>query len=118
MAAAHSTSYGSAASTAPFPCVEDAWFWTVGALRARRAGGRNNEPSRITRPCDPDDIVNCLDRLYRGRHIDLEHARVLQKWGEQQMTPHSARSVGADGKLWREAMDRLGPILRHKGIIQ
>jgi hypothetical protein len=42
---------------------------------------------------------------------------VLSKWGEQQMTPHSVRSVGADTKLWREAMDRLGPVLRHKGII-
>ncbi len=117
MAAAQYISYGSVAPTSPFPCVEDAWFWTVSAMRARRAGGNNGGPPRIARPCDPDDIVKCLDRLYRGRRINLEHARVLSKWGEQQMTPHSVRSVGADTKLWREAMDRLGPVLRHKGII-
>jgi hypothetical protein len=117
MAAAQRLSVVSAAPSAPFPCVEDAWFWTVGAMRARHGGSDSSDPQRISRPCDPDDIVKCLDRLYRRRRINLDHARVLRKWGEQQMTPHSARSVGSDAVLWREAMDCLGPILRLKGIV-
>lgn len=117
MATAERTPWGSGGRPAPFCCVEDAWFWTVSAMRARHTGSNKGDHPKVTRPCDPDDVLKCLDRLYRGRRINLDHARVLRKWGEQQMTPHSVRSGGTDPQLWREAMDRLGQALRHKGIV-
>ena len=100
----------------PFSTVEDAWFWTVGALRARHEGGRG-DTSRVARPCDPDDVMRCVDRLYRDRGITSGHARVLGVWGEQQMPPCQRQVGGSDTKLWREAMGRLDPMLRQKGIV-
>ena len=99
-----------------FPTAADAWFWTVGALRARREGG-GRSGAAVIRPCDPDDVVCCLDRLYRSRRIDLRHARVLRDWGERQMAPNSRTGAGVDELLWREALVRLEAPLRLKGII-
>jgi hypothetical protein len=65
---------------AAFRTAADAWFWTLGALRARHEGcGRSG--GTVRRPCDPDDVVCCLDRLYRKRRINHHHARVLRDWG-------------------------------------
>jgi len=100
----------------PFASVEDAWFWTIGAMQARADGGRS-ERLRVSRPCDPDDVLQCVERLYRNRGINSCHARVLRVWGEQQMPPSQRRAGGCDNKLWREAMDRLDPMLRQKGIV-
>jgi hypothetical protein len=100
----------------PFATTEDAWFWTMGALLARREGGRRDGPKQ-PRPCEPDDVVRCLDGLYRHRRIDLRHARVLRMWGERQTSPGRDRGPSDDCRLWREAIDRLGPLLRQKGIV-
>jgi hypothetical protein len=99
-----------------FPSVEEAWFWTIGAMRARHEGARGHG-AIVARPCEPDDILRCLDRLYRNRRIDLSHARVLRIWGERRSAPEHRRAGCQDMQLWREAMDRLGPILRQKGIV-
>ncbi len=104
----------------PFPSVEDAWFWTMAALAARNAGAR---PARggapVKRPCEPDDVIRCLDRLYRKRRIDLQHAKVMRRWGERGRTPSAAaRGEQSDHRIWREAMDRLDWHLRQKGIVQ
>ena len=98
----------------PFEDGEQAWLWTVGALRARDDGARSGRGS-VPRPCDPDDVIRCLDQLYRRRRIDLAHARVLHLWGERQMAPDGASRQGA--MLWREALDRLESLLRSKGIV-
>jgi hypothetical protein len=99
-----------------FQSAADAWFWTVGALRARREGvGGSGNASK--RPCDPDDVVRCLDRLYRSRRIELRHARVLQHWGERQMSPDARMGSGQDATLWREALSYLEAPLRGKGIV-
>ncbi len=103
----------------PFRNVEEAWLWTMAALVARREGARYN-PShgRVVRPCEPDDVIRCLDTLYRRRRIDLVHARILRIWGERQMVPNPAfASERCDWRLWREAMDRLEWPLRVKGIV-
>ena len=101
----------------PFRNAEQAWFWTMGALAARRDGGGGGA-LRIARPCDPDDVVKCLDQLYRHHRIDLLHARILRHWGERQMAPDPAcASETHDARLWREALDRLDPPLRSKGIL-
>ena len=100
----------------PFRSAEDAWFWTMAALRARREGcaSRGDGPSR---PCEPDDILRCLNRLYQSQRIDAAHAQVLQTWGERQMRPEPAGRAGGERQLWREAMDLLTPLLAAKGIV-
>ena len=103
----------------PFETVEAAWFWTMAALVARRDGARIGAGrGSVQRPCEPDDVVKCLDRLYRQRRIDLGHARILRIWGERhdQPSPNIPREAG-DLRLWREAMDRLDLALRAKGIV-
>ena len=58
--------------TEPFRSAEEAWFWTMAALMARREGARYTaNRGRLARPCEPDDVVKCLDALYRRRRIDL-----------------------------------------------
>jgi hypothetical protein len=103
----------------PFHTVEEAWFWTMAALTARRDGARIvSGAGLVTRPCEPDDVVKCLDRLYRHRRIDLQHARIMRIWGERGTAP-DARQPGeaGDWRLWHEAMTRLDWPLRVKGII-
>jgi hypothetical protein len=106
-------------ATQPFRTAEEAWIWTMAALRARREGVRNTSPVvRVARPCEPDDIVRCLDALYRRRRIDLVHARVLRVWGDRQLAPDPAHARERhDFRLWREALERLEWPLRVKGII-
>ncbi len=94
----------------PFANVAEAWFWTMAALRARRAGA--------TRSLMAEEVLRCLDRLYRRRRIDLTHARILRIWGERREAPPLARSgPTGDWKLWNEALQRLERPLRAKGII-
>ena len=113
------SSVGLQRRTEPFRNAEEAWFWTMAALIARRDGARytaNN--GRTARPCEPDDVIKCLDTLYRRRRIDLVHARIMRIWGERQ-TPPNPTYVGerSDWRLWREALDRLEWPLRVKGIV-
>ena len=103
----------------PFRSAEEAWLWTMAALRARRDGARYTaKRGLLSRPCEPDDVIRCLDTLYRSRGIDLVHARILRVWGERQMPPNPAYATErCDFRLWREALDRLDWPLRAKGII-
>ena len=105
--------------TEPFRSAEEAWFWTMAALMARREGARYTaNRGRFSRPCEPDDVVKCLDALYRRRRIDLVHARILRIWGERQAAPNPAYAgERCDWRLWREALDRLEWPLRVKGIV-
>lgn len=106
-------------TTEPFGSAEEAWFWTMAALIARRDGARIvSGAGRVQRPCEPDDVVRCLNRLYRQRRIDLQHARILRIWGERQAAPdpRAPRERG-DARLWREAMQRLDWPLRAKAIV-
>ena len=66
----------------PFRDAEEAWLWTMAALMARREGARfRANQGLVVRPCEPDDVVKCLDGLYRRRRIDLVHARILAHLG-------------------------------------
>ena len=101
----------------PFRNAEQAWFWTMAALRARHCGVRSSGGT-APRPCAPDDIVKCLDQLYRHRRVDLGHARALRVWGERQAAPDLNRtSEHLDAGWWNEAMERLSWPLRTKGIV-
>jgi hypothetical protein len=105
--------------TQPFDSAEQAWLWTMAALIARREGARYTaNKGAVARPCDPDDVVKCLDRLYRQGRLTLGHARVLRLWGERQMPPSA--TVATEGhayKVWAEALERLTWPLRIKGIV-
>jgi hypothetical protein len=117
--ASHAPRFASLARTEPFASAEDAWFWTMAALVARRDGARIAAGKGATpRPCEPDDVIKCLDRLYRQRRIELAHARVMRLWGERGTAP-SPRHLQerGDHRLWREAMSRLEWPLRVKGIV-
>ncbi len=105
--------------TQTFDNAEAAWLWTMAALIARREGARYTaNKGAVARPCDPDDVVKCLDGLYRQRRIDLAHARVLRIWGERQMPPSVAVAAERrDHQLWHEALERLEWPLRVKGIV-
>ena len=103
----------------PFRSAEEAWLWTMAALQARRDGARYTaNRGLLSRPCEPDDVIRCLDALYRRRRIDLAHARILRVWGERQMPPNPAYvTERCDFRLWREALERLDWPLRVKGIV-
>ena len=48
----------------PFKSAEEAWLWTMAALMARREGARYTaNQGKVSRPCEPDDVVKCLDGL-------------------------------------------------------
>lgn len=105
--------------TQPFESAERAWLWTMAALIARREGARYTaNKGNVARPCDPDDVVRCLDGLYRQGRITLAHARVLRLWGERQMAPSSAVAAERhDREIWLKAVERLAWPLRVKGIV-
>ncbi len=103
----------------PFQSAEEAWLWTMSALRARRDGARYTAGLGLAaRPCEPDDIVRCLDGLYRRGRITLVHARILRVWGERQVSPNPCYATErCDFRLWEEGLRRLEPPLRAKGIV-
>ena len=116
---ATTTTLSSLDKVQPFQTADEAWFWTMAALVARRDGARIvSGRGLVSRPCEPDDVVKCLDRLYRQRRIEIAHARIMRIWGERGTAPDptSPRERG-DYRLWREAMDRLDWPLRLKGIV-
>jgi hypothetical protein len=105
-------------SAVPFKTCAEAWLWTVGALRARRDNPWYRERRLVERPCQPDDVMRCLDALYRRRRIDLVHARTLFVWGERQRAPNPFYATErTDHRLWIEALERLEWPLRVKGIV-
>jgi hypothetical protein len=116
---AYSTALSSLARAQPFTCAEEAWFWTMAALTARRDGARVTAGKGLAaRPCEPDDVIKCLDRLYRQRRIELAHARIMRIWGERGTAPSPRHaSERGDHRLWQEAMSRLEWPLRVKGIV-
>jgi hypothetical protein len=102
----------------PFRSAEQAWFWTMAALLARHEGGSRPAGRGVPRPCEPDDVVRCLDGLYRRKRIDLAHARVLRVWGERGVSPDRHRAAErTESRLWAEAMALLEWPLRVRGIV-
>ena len=103
----------------PFRSAAEAWFWTMAALTARHDGARPaSSAGRVARPCEPDDVIRCLDALYRARRITLAHARVLRVWGDRQTAPSpNFAAERAEAALWRAALERLEWPLRVKGIV-
>jgi hypothetical protein len=99
----------------PFHSAEAAWFWTVAAMRA---AADPFAPRPDPAPCRAEDILRCLDGLYRQRRIDLLHARILRIWGARGVAPNPARPrERSDWRIWHEALDRLEGPLRAQGVV-
>jgi hypothetical protein len=104
----------------PFRSGEEAWFWTMATLLARRDGaGLAWRPDTAARPCDPEDVIKCLTLLYERRGVALLHARILRIWGERQVAPDIDLPDQADhARLWQQAMGQLEWALRGRGIVR
>lgn len=99
----------------PFRSAEAAWLWTMAVLEARHDPAL---PAPPPGPCRAEDVIKCLDELYRRRRVELLHARILRIWGRRGRTPDPRRvQEKCDWRLWREAMDRLEFPLRQRGIV-
>ena len=107
------------APTTPFGSVEEAWFWFIQANEARQSGAKIVAGKGATaRPCEPLDVLRVIDRLYRNRRLMLDHVRVLAHYGRRLMAPDPLRSHEAKASLlWCEALGRMEPVLRGKGIV-
>ncbi len=106
-------------SPEPFATVEEAWFWFIQAYDARQAGARIVAGAGDShRPCEPLDILRCVDRLYRQRRLMIDHLKVMAHYGRRLSppVPHRPRERRAH-MLWTEGLDRLAGSLRSKGII-
>ena len=104
----------------PFRHAEEAWFWFICAVEARADGA---QPGRgrgdIARPCEPGDIYQILERLYRNRRLRMEHMRVLSHYGRRRMAPEwHRRSEARSHVLWQEAMRELDVMLQRRGIVR
>lgn len=110
---------GSPACVEPFESAEEAWFWFMAAQQALNDGARiTSGNSLYPRPCEPVDILNILDRLYRHRRLLREHLLVLRHYGLRRMPPDPTRrrEVRAYG-LWCDALERLEEVFERKGIV-
>lgn len=97
-----------------FASAEEAWYWTLACLAARHGDCASPPP----RPYRPEDVLLCLDRLYRRRRVQLVHVRIMRLWGERGRPPNPAHArERCDWRFWREAMDRLEWPLRQCGIV-
>lgn len=98
----------------PFRTAEEAWYWTLACLAGRHGDGLPPAPRRFK----PEDVLQCLDRLYRCRRVQLVHVRIMRLWGERARAPNPAYPrERCDWELWHEAMDRLDWQLRQRGIV-
>lgn len=106
--------------TTPFESTEEAWFWFLQAQQAREDGARFAAGvGLIPRPCEPIDIYKVLDRLHRQRRLMMDHLLVLRHYGRRMMPPDPRRVKEVRSfKLWKEALDRMEPLLVRKGIVR
>lgn len=103
----------------PFTDVNEAWFWAMQAHQAMLDGARIRAgQALLPRPCEVTDILRVVDRLFRQRRLLREHLLVLARYGRLSMAPERDRAhEAADWLLWNEALERMEPLLRAKGII-
>lgn len=103
----------------PFATSEDAWLWYSQCQMARDHGVRFTAGlGDVERPCEPDDIVREVQRLYRRRVLRRAHLTVLGRFGLRQAPPDPwGGDTPGEACLWSEALDRLATPLKQKGIL-
>ncbi len=106
--------------TTMFHNAEEAWFWFILAQEARNEGARFTAGlSLTTRPCEPMDILKIIERLHRNRRLLMDHILVLRHYGKRQMAPDPRRVKEVRAfSLWKEALERIEPLLVSKGIVR
>lgn len=106
--------------TTAFDNAQEAWLWFILAQEARNEGARfTSGAALVARPCEPCDILKCVDRLYRNRRLVMDHLLVLRHYGKRQLPPDPRRVKEVRAfALWKEALDRLEPVLVRKGIVR
>ncbi len=106
--------------TTMFESAEEAWLWFILAQEARNEGARITAGlSLVSRPCEPMDILKCVERLYRNRRLVMDHILVLRHYGKRQLPPDPARiKERRAAQLWDEALERLEPVFIRKGIVR
>lgn len=105
----------------PFDTAEQAWFWfTESQTQPSSARFKvSTEAGFISRPCQPIDILQALDGLYRSRRLTMDHLLVLRHYGRRMLPPDPRRAKEIRGyRIWTEALTRLGEILEDKKIIK
>jgi hypothetical protein len=108
------------AAATPFDSAEDAWFWFIKAQQARIDGARFSHGLGVTaRPCEPVDILQVVDRLYRQKNLTMDHLLVLRHYGRRMLPPDPRRAKEIRAwRLWTEALVQLAPPLEAKKIIR
>ena len=89
----------------PFQTAEQALYWA--ASSPERA-----YPDRAARP---SDVFAALGHLHRQRQVSREHIQVLGTWALLGHPPAATR--GVERRLWDEAIEKLGAVLREGGIV-
>ncbi len=105
--------------TIPFESAEEAWFWFIQNQMAREDGARISAGlSLVKRPCEPIDIYKVMERLYRGRRLQMDHLYVLRYYGRRMLPPDQRyqKEIRAYG-LWNEALSRMEEPMTAKGIV-
>ncbi len=103
----------------PFGGPADAWFWFMQCHMAREDGARIGKGrGGVPRPCEPIDVIRVIDRLFRQRRLLRDHICVLAHYGRRLLPPDPTRprEQRAYG-LWIEALERIDPVMRRKGIV-
>lgn len=103
----------------PFNTTEEAWFWFIAARQAQIDGAaRRGRPGSVPRPCEPADILNIINRLYRGRLLQIDHFRVLKYYGERYTRPDPDRAhERTSAHLWDQAIERLTERFIRHGLV-
>lgn len=99
----------------PFTTAEEAWFWTVRALRMREEGAPWRQAPQA-RPCDPDDVIRAVDKAWRKGLLSPAHLRLLRLFGGRGHAPN-ADGQASELAVWREALAAVEPLLQAKEIV-
>lgn len=98
-----------------FRSAETAWFWT---MRVMQTAPIQRSPESESVRQRMQDVIKCLDTLYRNRRIEMLHVRIIRLWGVRGVAPNPARPrERSDWRIWHEAMEQLEPPLRGRGIV-
>lgn len=94
----------------PFGSAEEAWFWSQKP---------QSDSPPITRPCDPMQLFMMVERLYRQRHLTLDHLHVMRFYGQRQKRPNPGlRQEKRAHFLWVDAMRRLHAVFEKNGVVK
>lgn len=103
-----------------FDNAQEAWFWFMQANEAKIVGAKClSGEAKTSRPCEPEDIMNIVHRLYKQRSLLMDHVRILAHYGKRLSAPDKNRYREKKAyTIWKDAFSKIEPILINKGIIK